>query len=142
MTARRAVIVLARTQFIRFLAVGGVAAVVNMVARYVLNLYMGYSAAIVFAYLCGMATAFVLSKYLVFAASGLHTATEFLRFGLVNLAAVLQVWLVSVGLAEWLFPLVGVDAHRHDIAHVIGVLVPAVTSYFGHKRYSFARRRH
>jgi len=131
---------IARKEFFRFLAVGGFAAAINMVARYLLNFFMGYSAAIVLAYLFGMITAFLLSKYLVFAASGQHAATELVRFGLVNLAAVLQVWLVSVGLAEWIFPAIGVGAYRHDIAHVIGVLVPAVTSYIGHKHYSFARR--
>lgn len=127
-----------QSQFVRFLAVGGFAAGVNVAVRYVLDLFMGYSAAIVLAYLCGMATAFLLSKYFVFEASGLHTATEFIRFGLVNVAAVAQVWAVSVGLAEWLFPLIGIAAYRHDIAHVIGVAVPAVTSYIGHKHYSFA----
>lgn len=132
---------LARSQFARFLAVGGFAAGVNIVARYLLNLSMGYSAAIVVAYLCGMVTAFLLSKLLVFEESGLHTATELFRFGLVNLAAVAQVWAVSVGLADWLFPMVGIETYRHGFAHVIGVAVPAVTSYLGHKHYSFARRR-
>jgi putative flippase GtrA len=137
---RRTLRALAHKQFLKFLAVGGFAAAVNMVSRYLLNLFMTYSAAIVLAYLCGMVTAFLLSKYIVFPASGLRAHTEFLRFGLVNLAAVLQVWLVSVGLAEWLFPAIGIEAHRYDIAHVIGVLMPAVTSYFGHKWYSFAAR--
>lgn len=128
-------------RFIRFLAVGGFAAVVNVAARYLLNFFMGYSAAIVLAYLVGMLTAFVLSKRLVFERSSLDTRWQLVRFGLVNVAAVVQVWAVSVGLAEWVFPRMGIETYRYDIAHAIGVAVPAVTSYLGHKHYSFASDR-
>lgn len=83
---------------------------------------------------------FVLSKRLVFERSSLGTRTELIRFGLVNLAAIAQVWVVSVGLAEWLFPTLGIQSYRYDIAHIIGVAVPVVTSYLGHRHYSFARR--
>jgi putative flippase GtrA len=127
-----------RTRFIRFLAVGGFAAVVNVTARYLLNFAMGYSAAIVVAYLIGMTTAFILSKRLVFERSSLGTRIELLRFALVNVAAIAQVWAVSIGLAEWLLPWMGIETYRYDIAHIIGVAVPAVTSYLGHKHYSFA----
>ncbi len=129
-----------RHRFVRFLAVGGFAAAVNVTIRYLLNLIMSYSAAIVLAYLAGMLTAFVLSKWLVFERSSLGTRTELIRFGLVNLAAIAQVWVVSVGLAEWLFPTLGIQSYRYDIAHIIGVAVPVVTSYLGHRHYSFARR--
>jgi len=128
------------TRFLRFLVVGGFAALVNLVCRYLLDLVMGYSPAILLAYLCGMVTAFVLSKLYVFAPTPLSTATEFMRFTLVNIAAVIQVWAVSVFLAEWLFPRIGVIAHAHDIAHLIGVAVPVFTSYLGHKHFSFARQ--
>jgi len=128
-------------RFARFLVVGGLAAGVNVLARYLLDPYMSYSAAIVLAYLAGMATAFLLAKLFVFEASGAHALAEFARFGVVNVAAVAQVWVVSVGLAEWFLPWIGVQTYRYDIAHVVGVAVPAVTSYFGHKYYSFARRQ-
>jgi len=126
-------------QFARFLLVGAFAALVNLVCRYLLNLMIGYSAAILLAYLCGMVTAFLLSKSFVFAESPLSTPTEFMRFTLVNVAAVIQVWAVSVFLAEWLFPRLGDITHAHDIAHLIGVAVPVFTSYLGHKHFSFAR---
>ena len=126
-------------EFVRFVAVGAFAALVNVVCRYLLDFVMGYSAAILLAYLCGMVTAFVLSKRFVFAESRLRTSTEFIRFTLVNVAAVFQVWGVSVFLAEWLFPRIGVVAYAHDIAHVIGVAVPVFTSYLGHKHFSFRR---
>lgn len=54
-----------------------------------------------------------------------------------NLVAVLQTWAVSVGLAYYLFPRIGMNWHDRDIAHLVGVAVPVFTSYLGHKRWSF-----
>ena len=54
--------------------------------------------------------------------------------------AVAQVWIVSVGLARFVFPAIGFTWHDETVAHVIGVLVPVVTSYLGHKHFSFAAR--
>lgn len=127
-----------RRRFISFLAVGGFAAIVNLTSRFLLDILISYSLAIIIAYLIGMLTAFVLSKWLVFERSKLGTSTELLRFTIVNLLAVIQVWAVSVGLAEWVFPALDIDRYRYDIAHAIGVAVPVFTSYLGHKYYSFA----
>lgn len=127
-------------EFTRFLVVGAFAALVNVACRYLLNLVIGYSMAILLAYLCGMVTAFVLSKQFVFSESRLGTSREFIRFTLVNMAGVIQVWAVSVFLAEWLFPRIGVVTYAHDVAHLIGVAVPVFTSYLGHRHFSFPQR--
>ncbi|MBV8835711.1 MAG: GtrA family protein [Alphaproteobacteria bacterium] len=129
-----------RRRFILFLGAGGAAAVVNILSRIALNWVMPYEIAIVVAYLIGMTTAYLLNKYFVFAASGRGAASEYLRFTLVNLAAVAQVWIVSVGLARFVFPAVGFAWHAETVAHVIGVAVPVFTSYLGHKHFSFAAK--
>ena len=54
----------------RFLAVGVVAALVNILSRIALNYVMSYEVAIVVAYVCGMTTAYVLNKLFVFSPSG------------------------------------------------------------------------
>ena len=54
-----------------------------------------------------MTVAYLLNKQLVFDASGRGVTTEYLRFALVNLLAVAQVWIVSVGLARLFFPAIG-----------------------------------
>ena len=127
-------------RFVLFVAAGGTAAVVNVLSRIALNWLMPYEAAIVVAYLCGMTTAYLLNRYFVFAASGRTVASEYTRFALVNLAAVVQVWIVSVGLARFVFPAVGFTWHAETVAHVIGVVVPVFTSYLGHKHFSFAAK--
>jgi putative flippase GtrA len=87
-----------------------------------------------------MITAYLLNKYFVFEASGRAVASESLRFAFVNLAAVAQVWVVSVGLARYLFPAIGFTWRADTVAHVIGVVVPVFTSYLGHKHFSFAAK--
>ena len=124
-------------QFFRFAVTGGIAALVNLVARRLLNLAMSFELAVALAYLFGMLTAYLLARLFVFQASGRGVRSELYRFTLVNLVALAQVWLVSVGLAEWLFPAIGFTWHAYDIAHLIGVASPIVTSYLGHRHYSF-----
>lgn len=128
-------------EFGRFLLTGGVAAGVNVAARWLLSHAMTYEIAVVLAYLVGMITAYLLSRAFVFARSGRTVADEAVRFALVNVVALLQVWLVSVGLARLAFPALGFAWHADTIAHLIGVAIPAVTSYFGHRHFSFASRR-
>ncbi|MGE3475622.1 MAG: GtrA family protein [Rhodospirillaceae bacterium] len=126
------------TRFARFLITGGVAAGVNVVSRYFLSMAMEYRWAVIVAYLCGMTTAWVLSRLFVFEETGRSRTAEYARFGLVNVVAAAQVWVVSVGLAEYVFPELGFDWHPEDVAHVIGVVIPVFTSYLGHKHFSFA----
>lgn len=128
-------------EFGRFLVTGGVAAGVNVGARWLLSHSMVYEVAVVVAYLVGMVTAYALSRLFVFERSGRAMVDEAVRFTLVNMVALAQVWIVSVGLARLVFPAIDFTWHAEDIAHLIGVAIPAVTSYFGHRHFSFAKRR-
>lgn len=125
-------------RFARFLITGGIAAGMNVVSRYFLSMTMEYRLAVIVAYLCGMAVAWGLARLFVFEDSGRNRSAEFARFGLVNLVAAAQVWLVSVGLAEFAFPAMGFSWHPYEVAHLIGVVIPVFTSYLGHKHFSFA----
>lgn len=127
-------------EFGRFLVTGGVAAGVNVASRWLFDLVMPFEVAIVVAYLAGMITAYTLSKLFVFSRSGRSVSDEFLRFAIVNVVALAQVWVVSVGLARYVFPAIDFTWHADDVAHVIGVVIPAVTSYLGHRHFSFAAR--
>jgi len=127
----------ASKQFVGFLLTGGTAAAVNFGSRILLNRWMDYSAAIIVAYLIGMATAFVLARLFVFKQStqALHRSAGF--FVLINVFAIFQTWLVSIILARHLLPALGVNRFVPEIAHAIGVMVPVFSSYLGHKRWSF-----
>jgi len=122
---------------VRFLALGGIAAGVNLVARWLLQPLVGFEAAVALAYVCGMVVAYNLFRLFVFGASGRSVASEAWRFTIVNLVSMVLVWLISVSLARYVFPAIGFRFFADDVAHFIGVLSPAITSWIGHKRYTF-----
>jgi len=126
-------------QFLRFLLTGGMAALVNLGSRYLLNIVMPFEAAVPIAYLFGMVTAYILARLYVFEKSGRSRFDEFKRFAIVNVFALFVVWAISVGLAEIFFPRIGFTWHAEDVAHFIGVMSPAVISYFAHRTYTFAK---
>jgi putative flippase GtrA len=84
-----------------------------------------------------LVVAYVLNRKFVFSAAAKPSACEFLRFAAVNIVALMQVWLVSVGLAEYMFPYVGFHWHAETVAHTIGVGSPIVTSFFAYKLFVF-----
>ena len=127
--------------FTRFLLVGGVAALVNILARMAFSLFMPYELAIVAAFPVALTVAFVLNRSYVFSATDGGATGQYLRFTVVNLVALAPVWLVSVGLARWLFPSIGFSWHPDTVAHTIGVLSPVAASYIGHKSFTFARKK-
>ena len=124
-------------QFAAFLLAGGVAAAANVGARLVFSRYFGLEVAVVLAYLVGMAVAFALMRTRVFPAAAGSLARQISMFTLINAVAVLQTLIVTIVLARWALPTIGMEAHVEDLAHVIGVCVPIVTSFFGHKYVSF-----
>jgi putative flippase GtrA len=124
-------------QFLVFLLTGGTAAAVNFGSRILYSRWLDFSAAVIVAYVTGMVTAFVLAKLFVFKDSKQAVHRSIVFFILVNLVAVLQTWAISMGLAYYLLPSMGVTAFVPEIAHAVGVAVPVFTSYIGHKRWSF-----
>lgn len=124
-------------RFLKFLVVGGIAASVNFGSRIVLNQWMGFVPAILVAYLFGMTTAFTLNKLFVFSEATNKIQHQAGWFIMVNLVAVGQTLVISLLLAEWIMPAMHWTYRVHTFAHGIGVLAPVVTSYFGHKYFSF-----
>jgi putative flippase GtrA len=125
------------SQLTRFILTGGIAAAVNIGARWLLEFSVRYEVAVALAYVIGMTTAFILARAFVFAATTGDPRRQYSRFALVNIAAFAQVWLVSVGLARYAFPAMGFTWHPETIAHTIGVMSPVFVSYIGHRDFSF-----
>jgi putative flippase GtrA len=129
--------IFASKEFVSFLLVGGFAALVNVVSRIIYNSYMGFSEAIVVAYLTGMVTAYLLSKFFVFGTSKNTALQEVAYFTLVNVAAVAQTWVVSMVLYHYVLTWLDISIYNKEIAHLLGVAVPVFTSYVGHKHLTF-----
>ena len=124
-------------RFFRFAVTGGAAAVVNIFARFGLSHVMRFEFAVALAYLIGMVIAFLLACRFVFPTQNLPLGRAFTRFASVNVLSLAQVWLVSVGLAELIFPRIGFHRHPETTAHLIGVASPVIISYYAHKHFSF-----
>lgn len=126
-----------KRQFLLFVLSGGVAALVNIVSRVGFSQLLRFELAVLVAYGVGMVTAYVLARRFVFSANRQSVRRSFAGFALVNLVAVLQTWLVGIGMRHLLLPLIGVTALVDLIAHSCGVIVPVFTSFLGHKHISF-----
>ena len=129
-----------KKRFVRFILTGGFAALVNIGARVLLSQVMRFEMAIIVAYLIAMVVAYVLSRILVFEKSGRSVAEELSKFAIVNVVALVQVWLVSVALKYYVLPAIGWTYHAEFVAHFVGVASPVFTSYLGHKYFSFRAR--
>ena len=128
------------TEFLQFLFVGGIAAGVNFISRIGFSEFFSYRISIILAYIVGMVIAFTLFKHYVFEKSGRHYIEEVKGFIIVNIFGIIQVWLISIGLAEYLFPYISLQFYPHEVAHFIALGIPALSSYFGHKHFSFSNK--
>ena len=123
-------------QFPRFLAAGGLAALANFSSRFLFSLFMPFESAVLLAFLVGLASGFLLSRWYVFAesANALHIQVGY--YLLVNLLALAQTWLLSVYGARWLAPQLGLELAQ-ALAHLAGIMLPVFSSYFGHRYFTF-----
>lgn len=124
-------------RFAKFVAVSGIAAAANIGSRIVLGCWLAYVPSILIAFCVGLVTAFVLNRAFVFTAAANPLHHQVLWFIAVNLAAAVQTLGVSLLLARWLFPSLGMHWHVETASHVAGVLTPVVTSYLGHRYLTF-----
>jgi putative flippase GtrA len=124
-------------RFLRFLAAGGTSAVLNLGSRWLFGQVVSYELSVALAYVVGVTSAFALMRMFVFEPAGDAAHAQFTRFVVVNIFGFAVVWLVSVGLARGLFPAIGFRWHADTIAHGFGIACLAVTSWWGHRRFSF-----
>jgi putative flippase GtrA len=124
-------------QFILFLASGGIAAALNWGSRFLFSLWLPFEAAVVLAFCVGLFSGFVLMRTIAFAAGDKPALPQLGRYLLVNAAALLQTLVISVVLARWVLPAVGLGAHAEALGHLAGVLFPVLTSYLMHRAFTF-----
>ena len=125
------------SQVVLFLLVGGTAAAAQWLARFPFNLVMPYAMAVMAAYAVGMAIAFELNRRYVFPDGADARHRQFVRFFLVNILSFATVWAVSMGLGSLLLPRFMAPNLAEALGHGVGVLSPALASYFLHKHFTF-----
>ena len=127
-------------QFLRFVVAAGLSVPVNLGTRILFSNVLPYEIALVLSHLCGMLTAYALTRLFVFERSGRSAPSELTRFAAVNVISVVQTWIVAVALVRLVFPRIGLATEPELVAHAIGLACASVTSYLGHRHYSFGKR--
>ena len=124
-------------RFTKFVVVGIGAAAINIVSRAIFSQFVIFEIAVVLAFPVALTFAFLLSRHFVFEQSEHQSGGQYARFAVVNLVALVQVWLVTISFNEWLLPYIGWTWHAELLAHAIGVGSPILSSYYAHKYYTF-----
>lgn len=124
-------------RFARFLAAGGLAAGLNFGSRIVFSIWLPYAASVTLAFLVGLVSGFVLMRRYVFAAASLGLRRQVVRYVAVNAVAFVQTLGISVLLVQWFGGRHGVDGGVEAFAHAVGLVVPVITSYVGHRWATF-----
>lgn len=124
-------------EFLKFVGLGAIAATVNFASRFAFDRFMIYEAAVVCAYLLGMVVAFILFQKFVFGDAGNGQFTQILRFTIVNMVGLLFAVAISSVLARVILPAAGWTFMPYTLAHLGGIAAPTITSYFGHKFFTY-----
>ena len=121
----------------RFLVAGGLAALLNWLVRFPLNLAMPYAAAVVLATVIGMVFGFLLYRAWVFPGSQRDTLVQIRDFVLVNLVGIAVTVSIAVALRHALLA-IDVEAElAAAFAHAAGIGAGAVANYLGHRDVTF-----
>ena len=121
----------------RFLIAGGIAALVNWLVRFPVELVLPYFAALLVATCIGMTCGFVLYRAWVFPGSTRPLDRQVRDFILVNLTGQATMLGVAAILRQALI-WAGVGALVAGAsAHALGIAVGAVVNYLGHRHVTF-----
>lgn len=124
-------------QFVRFLLCGGLAAGLNWASRFLFSIWLPFEYAVMAAFFVGLISGYLLMRLYVFETKQEAGLLQISKYVAVNMLALVQTLIISVVLLRWVLPALGVFNQADAIAHLIGVLTPVVTSYFGHKFITF-----
>jgi putative flippase GtrA len=125
-------------EFALFVVCGGGAAAINVGSRIVFSRFLPFAVAVTLAYILGIITAFILNRALVFREPAKSLGQQAFWFVLINLAGLVQTLAVSLVLERWGLRWVGWTWQPELVAHMVGVAVPILSSYVGHKYVTFA----
>jgi len=126
-------------QFLYFLISGGFAATLNILSRIIFSNFVCYEVAIILAYIVGITSAFLIMRNFVFDGERDDVRGQAIRFIFVNILAIIQTLIASIYMNNFIIQSYPLFNHAALVAHIIGVLVPVITSFFAHKWYTFRK---
>jgi putative flippase GtrA len=124
-------------QFLYFIISGGTAAVLNWGSRFLFSQVAPFEVAVVLAFFVGLFSGFISMRLFVFDGGSKPIVPQAGKYITVNFFALLQTLSISLIFTRWALPAFGITDNVEAIGHLLGVLLPVVTSYFGHKFFTF-----
>ena len=124
-------------EFFYFIFTGGIAALVNIISRFIFSFFLNFTLSILFSYLIAMLLAYYLARSFVFKKSKKPIASSLAVFSLINLLAICQTLFISLITREYLSGKFVNFQYINFISHTLGVVTPVFTSFIGHKYFSF-----
>lgn len=128
-------------QFIGFVAVGVVAALLHWLARLILSIWLPFSSAVVIAYIVGMAVAFILNRIYIFPVSDKAMSVQARDFVLVNLSFFPVVWFASLKINAWLKTF-EIWINSEALAHAIAISLPMFITFLIYKFFAFKEKKY
>ena len=129
-----------KIRYLKFLLAAGASVPINLASRVLFSTVTPFGVAIVLSQIVGMLVAYALMRAFVFRSSGTHWTAELGRFAVVNLFSLAQMWVVSIATLYAILPALGYDFFNEFTAHAVGLLSTSMTSFFGHKHFSFGEK--
>lgn len=125
---------LKNNQFVKFLLTGGIAALGNFLSRILLNIWLSFELSVIIAYFVGVTIAYILFRKVVFK-KNVSIFKSWIKFIIINLIGIVLTYYLSISvyalIKNW-----GIFCDK-EIAHIIGITVPSLFSYIGHKYFTF-----
>lgn len=128
------------SQFVRFIAVGASAALMNWLARIVFNYFVPFVWAVPAAFFVGLGVAFALNRQFVFPQSNLPLGHQAAYFLAVNVLMLPVVWGGSMLLVVWVLPAFGWKYFVAEVGHAVALALPTAFSFVLHKTITFAQK--
>jgi putative flippase GtrA len=98
---------------------------------------MPFEFAVVAAFFVGLTSGFLMMRWFVFEGKAKPIIPQAGKYVFINMLALAQTLAISVIMVRWALPSIGIVRYSEALAHLTGVMVPVVTSYFGHKFLTF-----
>lgn len=126
-------------QFVGFLLVGGISALLHWIARLLLSIWLPFSFAVIIAYFIGMLIAFLLNSFFIFPQSSKTRYSQIRSFFLVNLSFLPLVWLASIEINN-LLKILGIINYSEEIAHAFAISLPMLATFLIYKFFTFKEK--
>ena len=124
-------------QFSYFLISGAIASLMNWGGRFFFSQYFNFQTSVVLAFFIGLLSGFLLMRFFVFTGTKSSIKLQVIWYVVINMVALAQTFVVSLFMFKLIQSVVESRDFAEAIAHAVGVIVPVLTSFLGHKHFTF-----